>query len=536
MPDIRITPQTTITFYKGINFNKSNTINFASRDAQATYFAGKASLNKTGCTYQRETQAIKVNATKGTLNTMCYLSFFNVADQRTYYCFIIGMEYRNEATTFVYFEVDYWQTYITDFSIPSAFIERTHTATDGIGEYLKDEGLAYGPYVTNNRTTKYFTDWWLVVESSVLFSDETFPPAEPWEYMNIYSGVALYCYEADDLSALETTITALEAAGKLDAIIGMYMVPGEMLSGQSSGHPMVSNPPGAQTLNIPKGNTLDGYTPKNNKLYTYPFRALMVHNNQGNAMTLRYEFMDAETMSYTGSALPNGSVILKPTNYEGVPANYNFSVSLGNYPACCWLGDVYANWNASQTIRNDYIEQRFWNTAAQSGINSFAGSAESLGAAAAIAPELAVAGAAMNVGTHLVNTGISYENLKLAMAEEKEIHSIIPPAIRGTVGDGNTNISIANYGFVLEERSITKEYAKSIDDYFTVFGYKVDKIDAPNINSRPAFNYLKCHQCVVSGNIPSYIKNQMEQDLMSGMWFWHGDYVGNFSINNQLGG
>lgn len=552
MPYITITPQTTITFYQGVNLNRNNTMTFASQDLQIQYFANKVYMQKTNCTYQRQTMTIIVESTVEEMMEVSYMSWLNTGygETRTYYAFITGVEYNNSVSCIVTFSIDWWQTYLFDYSFGTCFVEREHVADDSVGAHIIDEGLGTGPYVTTHRTTINLSDWALVVETSVLFSGQDFPPADIWTYANITSGVALYVYDLEDTGDIPVILEALATAGKLDAVIGMYMVPTACIGGSyESGHPMPTEVGGQSGIAIPNNNNLDGYTPVNNKLLTYPYRALLVHNNDGESMELRYELLgNGATMRYQGSPLPNGRVICWPSEYEGITDNYSYSISLGDYPQCAWTGNVYANWYAYQAIRNRYAQERFWMGAITGGLQTAAnglagqfvsgattpskGKQAAMASAGVSAGGLAALGTALDLYNYAADTYVNYTNLKSSMAEEREVHSLTPPSVRGSVA-GNTNISLGRYGFVLEERTITAEYAKSIDGFFSMFGYKVNALKVPNINSRPAFNYLKCPSALIKGNIPTYVKAYMIATLDEGIWFWHSDNVGDYAIANK---
>jgi hypothetical protein len=49
------------------------------------------------------------------------------------------------------------------------------------------------------------------------------------------------------------------------------------------------NSPKTFTEALPKPTNLDGYTPKNNKLFTYPYCYLIYSNNNGSNNILHYE-------------------------------------------------------------------------------------------------------------------------------------------------------------------------------------------------------------------------------------------------------
>jgi hypothetical protein len=75
--------------------------------------------------------------------------------------------------------------------------------------------------------------------------------------------------------------------------------------------------------------------------------------------------------------------------------------------------------------------------------------------------------------------------------------------------------------------------AKSIDDYFSMFGYQTNKVKVPNINSRPLWNYVKTNGFTMCGELSTNDISLISSIFDSGITFWkNGDYVGMYQIDN----
>jgi hypothetical protein len=121
------------------------------------------------------------------------------------------------------------------------------------------------------------------------------------------------------------------------------------------------------------------------------------------------------------------------------------------------------------------------------------------------------------------------------MAEEKEVHSMIPNSVQGTIGNGYTNISIGRYGFIAESKSVKYEIAKSIDGYFDMFGYKVNSVKVPNIGTRPHWNYVKTVGVTLIGDVPADSLLNLSEIYNNGVTFWrYGSEVGDYTLNNSI--
>lgn len=69
--------------------------------------------------------------------------------------------------------------------------------------------------------------------------------------------------------------------------------------------------------------------------------------------------------------------------------------------------------------------------------------------------------------------------------------------------------------------SIKQEYAKIIDDFFTMFGYKVNTLKIPNLNSRSQWNYIKTNNCNILGEIPQEDLQKLKNMFNGGLTLWH---------------
>ena len=87
--------------------------------------------------------------------------------------------------------------------------------------------------------------------------------------------------------------------------------------------------------------------------------------------------------------------------------------------------------------------------------------------------------------------------------------------------------------FKAYKQCIDRPHAKSIDDFFTMFGYKVNRVDRPNMNIRPYWTYIKTVGCIVNGEMPADYMRMIESRFNAGVRFWKDiTQVGNFTLNN----
>lgn len=527
----------------------NHTIMFSTPTDQFAYFQGKTVHSATGCSYQRDSMCVAYPAVYDSIAGANYLLYRNDAySTKYYYAFITNIEYINDSLSYVYFQLDAYQTYMFDITVGQGFVEREHVNDDTIGSHILEEPVAVGPYTSVGQQDIDLTDFWLVVGSTVNLKDTVnFPPASSYVYGGIYSGVSYFCFDASDdftFTLLDEILEALDTQGKADAIIVMYMLPKSIAApDQTNGGYLHAQQRAPQRVSYTPVSTLDGYNPRNNKLLSYPFRCLEVTNWCGNTATLRFEmFQHPENpiFQYVGGIQPASRAIIYPFRYEGVDHNYDYAISIGNYPQASWNSDVYANWLATATIRWGYQKERFMVNAVTGAIGSAIGAGSSVApAAAALGPAgagaVGVAAGSAALGS-VIDSGIDYYNIQSSIAEEKEVHSIIPNTVQGTIGNDYTMVSLQKYGFHIIERTITAEYARTIDDFLSCFGYKVNRHKVPNMTGRASWNYVKCKTITIKGNVPYNYLQDIRSMFLNGCTFWHTTDVGNYSLSNSIVG
>ena len=83
--------------------------------------------------------------------------------------------------------------------------------------------------------------------------------------------------------------------------------------------------------------------------------------------------------------------------------------------------------------------------------------------------------------------------------------------------------------------TIKQEYAKVIDSYFSMFGYKVNELKVPNLYGRANWNYVKTIDCNFDGDIPQVDLNIIKTMFNKGVTLWHSpSTMYNYDVNNDI--
>lgn len=555
-------PESTIKVCSGVRLDNryEHSIYFADATAQQEYFAGKVAHTFSAYSYLRKTWDLQVQATMEQARSWSYL-FFRNGTGKIYYYFINQIEYINPNSVKLFLELDVIQTYLFDFDMLDCFIERQHTETDVVGEHTLEEGLDVGELKdTLAENWIGLSDMCILVLASINpnYTDTDKPvQAMGGMYDNVFSGLSVWAVNSSDSGKLSGKLDTLSDVGFIDGIIAMWMYPKQCvtLGGENTWSDNV-------LFKVVKGctyaygkytysrtsKTVGGIVPKNKKLLCYPYRFLYATNNQGGSAVYRFErFDDPENPSFrvNGSISPDAMVKMYPEGYNGTSTiqgvtqsgaistvangNYDQGLTLGNYPSCAWDADVYKLWLAQN-------QNQLQHTANTAGMAVVAGAVTSLASllmgnvAGAIGGVGAMVGGAQQIGA--------------LMAQMADM-AIQPPQSRGAFSS-NVNIVAKMNTFTFYTKGVDYEHAKCIDDYFTMFGYKLNRVQKPNLCARPAFTYIKTVGCNISsrsgvaGSRPgakfcTEDRVKITSIFDHGITFWvNGDRIADYSQTNTV--
>lgn len=524
------TPLTTIKVCSGVRLDNSykHSIYFSSLLDQKAYFETKVAQIFTAYSYCRKNWSIKLHATIAKARTWSYLFFDNPEDLKTYFYFITDVQYINDETVEVFLELDVLQTYFFETRFAPCFVERETPRSDEYYEHTLDEGLDVG-HLTVNASSEIegLEELSVLCMSSVDLNtfDDTLLGHQ---YGEVYSGVQVYATD-ETPTKISQVLSKLSEDNKLDAIVSMWVYPKLLISEggmpENAENTTFKIVGGAMpyewsddaTISTVEG-FVDGYTPRNNKLFSYPYSFIHVSNNNGASADYRYERFTNGKPRFVlyGSALPDGAVKLIPCNYNGEKRNHEEALTLSGYPTCAWTGDTYKIWLAQNQNQHKVAE-------VSSGISIGAGVAMTIAGVATMNPMLMGGGATMAGG------GIMGVASQLAQKEDMKTY---PPQAHG-VQNASVNAVNGQMNFTVYYKTVSREIAKVIDDYFTVYGYKVHEVKEPSRRNRQRYTYVKTIDCSVFGDFCQEDRAKIASCFNNGVTYWtDGDQIGEYDEFN----
>jgi len=520
-----------------LDTNFDNSLYFTSLSAQTEYYLSKAKYSYTEFTYVRENteDKIRIAGNAGNCYDCNYLMFQNSAyNNKWFYAFITRVVYVSNDVFDVYYMIDDLQTYFFDLTLRESFIERQHSTRDNIGDNIQPEPVQTGEYVTNSYVNIYSNYNNLCVIIGI--TDTSGAVVSGNAYDGVYGGETLKAFpieNEDDVAAINDYLA--DYIQKPDAITSMYMCPAYAVSprGVTGETTLTYNRHGYSydwTEGVsPAGEDLDGYKPVNNKMYTYPYNYYCIDNNNGSSLVLRYEFFDdlAPKAKIYSTITQPVQLKLVPTHYKntGNLPDGQESLTITGFPLCSWNYDTYAAYIAQNTVTNIASVAKTAVSSNASITSSTLSGVASGGAYGAIAG--AVTGG-ISAGYNLVNTIID-------LASTYYTNSIAADPLRGSQSNGNINCAIEKNTFYGARMSVTNNYAKSIDNFFTKFGYAQNVLAIPNLSARSHYTYIKTRGANIWGQCPASALRNIKMIFDKGITFWKNpSEVGNYSVSNTI--
>ena len=525
-----------------------HTISFPDAATQRSYFIGKTIHSGANFSYQRKDNVIRYPKHFDELQNCNYLMYKNTAyTEKWFYAFITEMVYINDEMTAIHFETDVLQTYMFDYTVQPSFIEREHCVDDSIGAHTLDEGLEIGEYINVSRCSLGFGDDLMIVIGTT--KSPTGEKETGFHYNGIYSGMQYHCFPSSSASTVNTWLAKYDDEGIGDAVQCMFLAPAFLASQDGvvdwsapipetwNPHKISLNKATGQnydkeyTFNFSKDYLDNQYVPRNKKLMCYPYRYILATNNAGGSAIYKFEQFRDE-LAGTGERerplvepsfvvemclSPGCSGRMYPVKYNGtnVNPNYEEGLTMGKFPALNWASDVYTNW----------LTQNGVNIA----IDLVAGMGQIV-AGAAIAG--GSAGLATAVGGGSIVGGVNQIANTLGQIHQM---SFAPPQVKGSVNAGDVITAMRKNEFDFYVRTIKNEYAKIIDGYFDMFGYKCNRVKKPLERHRKSWWYTKTIDASIDGAIPMKDMQTIKNCYNNGVTFWmNGRTVGDYTQDNSI--
>lgn len=494
-----------------------HTYYFIDEIAQRNYFINQAGSKEfTNFSYQRKDSKLRVNLSFDEAQKYTYVMYRNsYYNKKWFYAFITEYEWKSEDVTELTLETDVMQTWYFEKGVGRSFVEREHTNNDEIGANTIPENLESGEYIINwEDDIAPFKSLNIVVGVTATNDGKRLKGSM---YTGCYSGIFYFAFPftTEGMLKLNEFISSYDTSSEIDnnAIVSMFLAPAELSKTEGSANEyavLASQTPYNALFTFDKNVAFQGYTPKNNKLFTYPYNYLLVSNNNGASAIYQFEHFSKEQMAFIvyGVLTPGCSIRMLPMNYKGSTTNHEEGLNLGKYPICNWTSDEYTNWLT------------------QNSVNIGLSLASGLGQIVAGGITAGFGGAGGIV------SGISGITNQLAQIHQM---SFTPPQANGNVNSGDVITAVNKNTFTLYNMCCKPEYMKIIDEFFSMYGYKTNRVKVPNSNHRENWWYTKTIDANIYGEIPSKDLEKIKECYNNGITFWKDPTkVGQYNLSNKI--
>ena len=538
-----VTPNTVLKLLKcPLELDNLNQLTFNNVNDQFNYFNSLPYDDIYNITYQRKDNVIRYPKHIDTLLEYNYVMYQNSNySDKWFYAYIDKMEYLNDSTTLITISTDCYQTWMFDLTFKRSFVVREHTNNDTIGYNTVPEGIETGEYVlTSSHPFSYLRDNVNVGDDTpneqvLVIGVTRDPTVNDFDKIygdslrGTYSGVKYYAVE--NAASMNNLLKTYANKGFIDDVVSIFIAPIDLViigrswvtyNFGSGAYSLIASNPLAEsafrgismTFEFP--STLDGYTPRNKKLFTKEFSYIYATNFCGSGVQYYYEYfqnvlgLDHNYCQFhlQGVLTPGCSIESLPDNYQNTHGQeYNaatFALPAPKLPLCNWNSDQFTNWLA------------------QNGTNrmlQYAGSAASaIGSAITGNP----VGIAAGIG------GI------LGTIAQYKTHSFAPNSNNGSLNNSDSNFAHSRcFGYY--SMSVSNSMARKIDRVFDAIGYATNEMKIPNLTGRRNWNYVKTQAVAIQATIPQEDLQTIKDMFDNGVTLWHNAATFlDYSQNNDI--
>lgn len=548
------TPKTNTKVYLlqvPIELDNKNQLDFDNATEQYNYFISQKvkDFNYTDGSYVRKDNVLYVPFHIDKLWAVNYLMYQNTDfTNKWFYCFITNKEYISDECTKCTITTDVFQTWQFDYKIKRSFVEREMIDVDDDvpGANLYPEGLETGEMQIDGTASFDGLDpVYVIAYTGDTYGESTTIKQDGFEYNGIFSSITFIV-----TNFLQNALYKINQYGQGEYIFTVFSVPkialqdfipDDTLDDGTRVYydvPIEENfkqSPVIKSLNS-RPSSIDGYTPKNKKLLTYPYLYLGFNPQNGSSKIYRYENFTNATPSFKiiSEINPNPTIQFIPQNYRGQTGDsLSDNASMNGYPTISYKNDYYNTWLAQNSqIISLNMQQEQYNYevgTVQSAINQTSSIVSSAmqGDAGAL-----LQGA--NLGLSMASADKNHEFYVKQQMAQIEKQKLLPD--KATMS--SSNATMLGYEFlndnIFTRYSIKKQFAQRIDKYFDAYGYATNEFKQPNLNNRPNWNYVKTTGINIVSDAPQEDVQLIKNIFDNGVTIWHNpDTFLDYSQNNR---
>lgn len=499
---------------------------FNSRAEQQSYMLDHRIKTYDKCYYVRD-GIVNIDAWADDIYSANYMMFQNSAfSDKWFYAFITEVRYENNRTAEVHYTIDLWQTWWMDCKVGECFVEREHVLDDTVGLHTIPEGLEYGELVVSEESLLTDFSYNVVYGCEIVISEAQLQPIEnqPTWYDKPVLGKVFQGSKigfTEDPDKLLKFLNSLITAGYTNTILQVFTIPRDL-------KPVSESSVTSKIKELPEiPSAFDSYKPHNNKLYCSPYSDYLVFAPTGDNMVLHPElFSNTPAVFIRGNTGTQPQVIISPRQYKGTKAtDYSKGFTLNYGEKGSFMYDAYQAEIASYgfTQITDNLPQ------GSTDLGLTLGALAKYSSRVVSSTSNAISGYVQGgAGGAITSAGAGILDSLAQYSKDTHDTSRLSGASGGSILWSNQLKDARCY-----VKQIREEYARTIDQFFDMYGYKVNRVKRPQMDGRPSWNYIKCKNVALTGKIPVDAEMLIKSVIENGVTFWKTTFH-NYSANNKI--
>lgn len=559
-------PSTKVQLMKNVPLDDTYTDTrwFDSAANQHLFFFNKVFKTYTNLTYQRVNNSVaqprgpltcRVPDLADNLYGCNYMMFQNENfGEKWFYAFIKQINYINPNNTEIVYEIDAMQTWMFELKIQPSYVLREHASAAedvafanlvpepvGVSTWCEDGGNHYRLDLASLGIAESPQIVMAFIPSDIL---STIVAGTGAKYSGIYSGAAYYDF--DTAEGCNAALLAISAAGHAQDVVGIWMAPAKPKEGTSATKVAVNT---GITINDTTFTTIGGvYTVRNKKLLNSQFTYIKGTSDSGEEYTWKPELCNP-----AAGPVFNGFVYVCYTPKFGmvfVPGymGYTGGGKEGVEYSLPFSQQVQCTWN-SYAFLGDAIKSALKIAVSVAAAAATAGAANAAmagGGAAGVsgvgsnfaAPASGPAQPLNIPATIPINPVREMPGMVKTAADYLDVEKVaeMMPGLKPTgkganVGDEQA-FAMGLHGMEFRRMCAPPSELERLDSFFDMFGYAINKVKMPNLDTRTAWNYVKLLKPCIYGSVPVEEMAVIKRAFTNGIRLWHVDAVGNYLIEN----
>lgn len=372
-------------------------------------------------------------------------------------------------------------------------------------------------------------------------------------------------FDANGISEVDGWLRNWAFLGMKERVIGLYMFPRNLIDWTNGvdGNVITMTTPKQVGLEIARPTyfggdlgVLDRYTPKNNKMFTFPYTYATVTTGSSKADFVFEKGHSNGELHFKIAGLFNEGpkVFIFPTYYDHVNNNFDYTIT-DSYPqvpsVCASFITVTGMLNIANKL-GPLIGLAIGGVggmAIGAGVGAAAGQAGSGGATIPHIESKAAEPLRLTDGSHLA----TIDPVQLPkIPKQREVTTISGdkffeedlPFLLGNIrtdnfkfmpGDVSSFVALGLNDVQGRTMCIRKHDAMRIDKFFSVYGYATMTIKIPNISGRRNWNYVKTRGCRIGGRVPQNVADIIRKIFDKGVTIWnYTANIGDYTQNNDI--